>query len=91
MIYCQTISDYIDFSANEELWKEAPHMTGLGQSVYEDGIKKGIQTGIEALILNNIMEGISRERTPASLQKFYDLTEEKAEQYFMKVTAGSDV
>lgn len=84
--FIETISDYIDFSENEELWKEAPHMTGLGLSIYEegfgDGEEKGIEKGIEALVQSSLSEGISRERIIANLRKFFGLTEEKSETYY---------
>lgn len=81
--FIETISDYIDFSENEELWKEEPHMFSLGQCIYEEGIEKGIQ----ALIENNVLEGISKERTIINLKRLCGLTEEKAEEYFERVAA----
>lgn len=85
--FFETISDYIDFSENEELWKEKPRMFSLSQCIYEDGlgkgIEQGIEQGIEALIRNNIMEGISKERTIANIRKLFGLSEEKAEEYFV--------
>ena len=42
-----TVSDYIDFSANTELWKEAVRMSGLGESILEEGIEIGRRSGIE--------------------------------------------
>ena len=78
--FIETISDYIDFSENEELWKEEPSMFSLSQCFYEDGLGEGI----EALIRNNILEGISKEKTIANIRKFCGLTEEKAEEYFAK-------
>ena len=41
-----TISEYIDFSNNEELWKAAERMEGLGQSIREEGMARGIEQGI---------------------------------------------
>ena len=84
--FMEIVSDYIDFSENEELWKEEPRMFSLGQCVYEDGLKEGIEQGIAALIRNNIREGIPKERTIATLRKFFGLTEEKAEEYFLKAS-----
>ena len=42
----ETIERYIDFKQNEELKKEVDHMSGLGQSIYEEGIEEGIEKGI---------------------------------------------
>ena len=76
--FIQVISDYIDFSENEELWKESPHMTGLGQSIYEEGIEQGIK----ALVLDHIEENISKDKTIIKIQKHFSLTREKAVEYY---------
>ena len=88
--FMETISDYIDFSENEELWREEPRMFSLSQCIYEDGfddgkekgMEKGMETGIRALIQNNLLEGISRERTISNLKMFFGLTEERSEKYY---------
>lgn len=81
--FMDTVSEYIDFSGNEELWKEVTHMTGLGQSILEEGMQQGMrQGGIQALVLDNIEEQIPRERTIKKLQKRFGLTAEKSEQYY---------
>ncbi len=78
--FMDTVSEYIDFSGNEELWKEMTHMTGLGQSIFEEGIQKGI----EALILDNIEEKIPKERIIMKLQKRFNLTERSSMYYYEK-------
>ena len=45
--FMDTISEYIDFSNNEELWKGAERMEGLGQSILEEGIARGREEGLE--------------------------------------------
>ncbi len=45
--FIKNMSKYIDFSNNEELWKEANTMSGLGQSILEEGIEQGISKFIE--------------------------------------------
>ena len=92
--FMEIVSDYIDFSENEELWKEEPRMFSLSQCIYEDGLKDGIEQGIEkgieqgitqgiaALVEDHIEENISRERTIHKLQKHFSLTKEKAEEYY---------
>ena len=55
-------------------------MKGLGQCVFEDGKEIGIQ----ALILDNLEEGIPSTRIILKLQKYFDLTEEKARAYYEK-------
>ena len=54
--FMDTISEYIDFSENEELWKETRGMFSLGQCILEDGLKKGIEQGIEQRDENLIMK-----------------------------------
>lgn len=39
--FMDVMKEYIDFSDNEELWKEAANMGGLGQSILEEGIEQG--------------------------------------------------
>ncbi len=95
--FMETISEYIDFSKNEELKQEVEHMGGLGQSILEEGIEQGIEQGIEwgiergiqAFILDYVEEDIPRDRILAKLQKRFELSREKAEAYFEKF-AGKD-
>lgn len=82
--FLETISGYIDFSENEELWKETPRMTGLGLSIYEEGIEEGIEQGIAAFVKDGLEEHISKERSIKKLQKFFTLTPEKAEEYYQR-------
>ena len=57
-------------------------MIGLGQSVLNEGMRQGIQQGIQAVVLDNIEEQIPKERTIVKLQKRFGLTEEKSMQYY---------
>lgn len=84
--FIEELSDYIDFSENEELWKEKPRMFSLSQCIYEDGLKEGreqgIEQGIASLVLDHIEEHMPKEKSIQKLQKFFSLTEEKAEEYY---------
>ncbi len=90
--FMEEAGEYIDFSSNEALWKEASNVKGLGQCVFEDGIKvgrkegreEGREEGIQALILDNLEEEIPKPRILVKLQKRFKLTEEKAGQYYEK-------
>lgn len=86
--FIATVSEYIDFSGNEELWKETNRMSGLGQSILEEGIEQGIEQGIEkgiqALILDNQEENVPQNRILEKLQKRFGLPKEKAEYYYEK-------
>ena len=64
--------------------KEAFSMTVLGEMIWSDGEKTGIERGIEALILDNLEEGTVRERILEKLEIRFKLTEKQAENYFTK-------
>ncbi len=84
--FMDTMNEYIDFSDNEELWKEVTHMSGLGQSVFEEGKvegrEEGRKEGIQAFILDNVEEQIPKERILKKLQKRFDLSAENACYYY---------
>ncbi|MDD3218630.1 MAG: hypothetical protein PHC41_07955 [Lachnospiraceae bacterium] len=50
----------------------------------EIGIEKGIEKGIEALILDNKENGIPEEKILEKLVKRFQLSKEKAKEYFDK-------
>lgn len=101
--FMNTVTEYIDFSENKELWKEAEHVTGLGQSVYEEGRQKGVQQGLEqgvqqgleqgvqAFIQDNIEEQVPKERILLKLEKRFGLTMEQSELYYEKYASKADV
>lgn len=76
--FMDTISEYIDFSENEELWKEGSHMFSLGQCIVEETREEVMQT----LILDYLEDQMPEERILAKLQKLYHLTAEKAKEYY---------
>lgn len=80
--FMDTISEYIDFSGNEELWKEAKHMSGLGQSVLEEGIEQGIEQRDEDLIMKKHTKGVS----PKSIADFLEIPIEKVNEVILKKT-----
>lgn len=96
--FMDTVKEYIDFSQNKELWKEVTHVTGLGLSIFNEGLIKGREEGkeegklegkleatlegIQALIEDNLEEQIPRERSLEKLQRRFHLTEEKAIEYY---------
>ena len=51
--FMDIVGEYIDFSENKELWEGVKEgvkrMSGLGQSVLEEGIEQGIEQGEELL------------------------------------------
>ena len=88
--FMKDLSEYIDFSENEELWKEVPPMEGLGLAVYEDGLRDGLEQGhesgraegIAALVQDHLEEQVPREKTLAKLQKLFGLPFEEAEAFY---------
>lgn len=77
------VSEYIDFSENEELWKEEKSMDGLGECIYNEGREEGI----EAMVLDNLEEQVPMERIISKLQKYFQLTEEMSQQYYQKYSS----
>ena len=45
--FLTTVKKYIDFSENEELWRESDNMTGLGMSIAKESWQEGRQSGLE--------------------------------------------
>ncbi|MBD5504478.1 MAG: hypothetical protein HDR09_12310 [Lachnospiraceae bacterium] len=74
--FMDTISEYIDFSNNEELWKGAERMEGLGQSIREEGIQFLIESLQE-------ME-IPYTKTQNQLMVKFSLSEDTAQEYMDK-------
>ena len=56
---------------------------GLEQGRME-GWEQGRMEGIQAIILDNLEEGISKDRILIKLQKRFDLTEKQAAQYYQQ-------
>lgn len=57
-------------------------MFSLSQCIYEDGLKDVREEGIAVLVLDHIEEHMPKEKSIQKLQKFFSLTEEKAEEYY---------
>lgn len=62
--------------------KESEEWEKAEMTIYDMGIEKGKETGIEAFILDNLEEHISKERILFKLQKRFDLSLEKAKEYY---------
>ena len=96
--FMDKVKEYIDFSENEELWKEVTRVSGLGLSIFregleeglekglergiEEGIQKGRTEGIQAFIEDHLEEKIPKEKSLEKLQRRFQLTEEKAIEYY---------
>ena len=78
----EVVSEYIDFSENEELWKEGSHMFSLGQCIAEEAREEAREEGIQILVLDNLEEQVPEERILGKLQRRYHLTAEKAKEYY---------
>ncbi len=82
--FLNTMSEYIDFSSNEELWKEVTDVTGLGECFFRDGLEEGLEKGIRAMVLDNVDECVPPDRILFKLQKHFELTDEEAEAYYSR-------
>lgn len=76
--FMEVVSEYIDFSQNEELKQEVRKVMGIGQITFDSGV----ETGIEAFVLDNEEEGIPKERVIEKLQRRFGLSKEKAVYYY---------
>lgn len=56
--FMDTMSEYIDFSDNEELWQEAENMEGLGQSILEEGRREGHKEGTFMTLCALVNDGL---------------------------------
>ena len=41
--FLTTVKKYIDFSENEELWRESDNMTGLGMCIAKESWQEGVE------------------------------------------------
>lgn len=64
-------------------------MTLVGQMLMDEGIQKGREEGLRALIQDNIETGISREQILEKLQKRFQLSEAQAEEYYNRFSEES--
>ena len=85
--FMDKVKEYIDFSENEELWKEVTHVTGLGMSIFREGLEEGIEKGIEKgiLIYRTLLETKSIQQTAAKTKEPADKVKKIAEKYQMEV------
>ena len=98
--FMATVSEYIDYSDNETLWKgvtdvstiEEIKYAGMREELTEEltkelteKIMEGVrEESIQTMILDYLEEQIPKERIIIKLQKRFDLTKEKAEEYYKK-------
>ena len=97
-----TVSEYIDYSDNETLWKGVTDVSTIEEIKYAgmreeltkeltEKIMEGVrEESIQTMILDYLEEQISRERIIIKLQKRFDFTKEKAEEYYKKYAGNFD-
>ena len=54
----------------------------IAEEVWEEASEKTREEGIQILVLDNLEEQIPEERILVKLQRHYNLTEEKAKEYY---------
>jgi hypothetical protein len=72
--FIEDMREFIDFSDNEDLKKEADDMSGLGQCIHDDGEAKGI-------VLSGIKHGDSENDILKDLQESLKISLQKAKSY----------
>lgn len=65
-------------------YDEGKHMRQEREASLEAGIEAGMEIGIKALIRENQEEGKAKEAIIKKLVKYFELTEEEAEEYYEK-------
>ena len=88
--FMEIMSEYIDFSANEELWKEEEQVNGLGLSIFKEGFQQGVEQGIEQGIEQGVVQGAiracqsfgkSKEDAVSWIQEKFSVSQENAITY----------
>jgi hypothetical protein len=94
--FMATVSEYIDYSDNETLWKgvtdvstiEEIKYAGMREELTEELTKELTEELTEkfvrAMILDNLKEQIPKERIIIKIQRYFNLTKENAEKYYKK-------
>lgn len=94
-VISQSAEKRLEYEAREKAIRDHNQMMyearseGLKQGI-EEGLERGLEQGraegriegIQALILDNLEEGVSKEKTLSKLEKRFGLTQEQAAQYF---------
>ena len=81
--------------ANRKLYEEGKNMCDALRELFADELEEGIRQakeegiaeGIQAMILDNLEEGVAAERIYEKLQRRFKLTPEKASEYMSKYGA----
>ena len=76
----------LDFSANEELWKEEEQVNGLGLSIFKEGFQQGVEQGIEQGVVQGAIRacqsfGKSKEDAVSWIQEKFSVSQENAITY----------
>ena len=88
--FMATVSEYIDYSDNETLWKGVTDVSTIEEIKYAGMREELTEEFVHAMILDYLEEQISRERIIIKLQKRFDFTKEKAEEYYKKYAGNFD-
>ena len=62
--FLTTVKKYIDFSENEELWREGDNMIGLGMSIAKESWEEGRKSGLEEGRKEVAFRMFSKDQTP---------------------------
>ena len=78
--FMEMISDYVDFSENEELWKEEPCMFSLSQCIYEDGKEQGIEQGEDIKLIALVQRKLRKGKSTSVIAEELEESLAKVEQ-----------
>lgn len=65
--FLDIVQKYINFSQNEELWKELSNMSGLGMSILQEGIQEGMEKGMQEGRVHQLILNVSNLRKSMNL------------------------
>lgn len=65
--FMDVMRNYIDFSENEELWREVKEVRGLGQCILEEGFIKGFEQGVEYRLIDMVRKKMNKGKSPEQI------------------------
>ena len=88
--FMATVSEYIDYSDNETLWKGVTDVSTIEEIKYAGMREELTEEFVHAMILDYLEEQIPEERIIIKIQRYFNLTKEKAEEYYKKYAGNFD-
>ncbi|MCI9421600.1 MAG: hypothetical protein HFG81_02650 [Dorea sp.] len=84
--FMATVSEYIDFSENEELWKEAAHMGSWAEKIHQE-LKEEMREEVTNEVRNELIEEVRNEVTEKMTNEITEkVTNEVTEKVMNEIT-----